>query len=97
MSFQYEILVLEKTTIFESAFKIVANLDPKAYDFSKNWTPYWNQRCQVYYQKDLKQIIDKIGSNYKFVPTQTPSADQVSSSCMKMHSSNNSTKHGNQM
>lgn len=45
--------------------EITVNLDPKTYDFVNDWCPYWKGRLQVYYHKDLRIMIDKIGENYR--------------------------------
>lgn len=43
----------------------LANRDPNNHDFGIEWNLYWKQRMSVYYDKDLKRILDKIGGNYK--------------------------------
>lgn len=75
-------------------------MNPTTYDFSKDWTPYWGERINVYHQKELKEVIDQIGANYKFTPTHTASADKFdsgtcnSSAVDKIHRFNNSPEYG---
>lgn len=42
-----------------------ANEDPNTYDFTTNWTNYWKQRIQVYYNQSQKKILEEIAANYE--------------------------------
>lgn len=43
------------------------NCDPSTYDFTKDWSSYWVERIQVYYNKELRKIIDRIGANCNLI------------------------------
>lgn len=49
---------------FTYVFYNVANIDPRTYDFTKDWSAYWVKRIQVYYNEALEKIINTIGANY---------------------------------
>ncbi|XP_055319527.1 uncharacterized protein LOC129577090 [Sitodiplosis mosellana] len=44
---------------------LAINIDPREYDFTKDWSMYWVQRIQVYYNEAMQKVINTIGANYK--------------------------------
>lgn len=53
--------------MIKNAFDFLDNYDPKSHDFTKEWKCYWVKRILVYYQKDLRQIIRRIGAYYQSI------------------------------
>lgn len=51
-------------TIAQNTLTQLDNRDPSTFDFTEDWSSYWVQRIQVYYNKALKQIIDAVGAKY---------------------------------
>lgn len=47
-------------------FDFLDNLDPNTHNFAKDWTTYWARRIEVYFNKDLRNIIWRIGSKHDF-------------------------------